>query len=91
MSPGESEEASSGSTCGRRSGNRPARRPRGCVFCETNPPKRHWPSGFHEIARAGAMPHIEAMDLVERFFHLGMRVVGSPNPTSVDAGVGNVC
>jgi hypothetical protein len=37
------------------------------------------------------MPHIEAMDLVERFFHLGMRVVGSPNPTSVDAGVGNVC
>src|ERR1700730_2337127 len=30
-----------------------------------------------------AMPDIEAMELVERFFHLGKRVVGSPNPIAI--------
>ncbi|HKX05618.1 MAG TPA: hypothetical protein VJX71_24205 [Methylomirabilota bacterium] len=30
-----------------------------------------------------AMPDIEAMEVVERFFHLGKRVVGSPNPIAI--------
>jgi hypothetical protein len=30
-----------------------------------------------------AMPDIEAMELVEHFFHLGKRVVGSPNPIAI--------
>jgi hypothetical protein len=30
-----------------------------------------------------AMSDIEAMELVERFFHLGKRVVGSPNPIAI--------
>ena len=30
-----------------------------------------------------AMPDIEAMELVERFFHLGRRVAGSPNPIAI--------
>jgi len=30
-----------------------------------------------------AMPDIEAMELVERFFHLGKRIVGSPNPIAI--------
>ncbi len=29
------------------------------------------------------MPDIEAMELVERFFRLGKRVVGSPNPIAI--------
>jgi hypothetical protein len=29
------------------------------------------------------MPDIEAMELVERFFDLGKRVVGSPNPIAI--------
>jgi hypothetical protein len=30
-----------------------------------------------------AMPDIEAMELVERFFELGKRVVSSPNPIAI--------
>src|SRR6266478_2051968 len=30
-----------------------------------------------------AMPDIEAMEVVERFFHLGKRVVASPNPIAI--------
>ena len=30
-----------------------------------------------------AVPDIEAMELVERFVHLGKRVVGSPNPIAI--------
>jgi hypothetical protein len=30
-----------------------------------------------------AMPDIEAMELVERFFALGRRVVGTPNPIAI--------
>jgi len=30
-----------------------------------------------------AMSDIEAMELVERFFHLGKRVAGSPNPIAI--------
>src|SRR5258707_14738723 len=38
--------------------------------------------GFRR-AVLSAMPDIEAMELVERFFHLGKRVVGSPNPIAI--------
>ncbi len=38
-----------------------------------------------------AMPDIEAMELVERFFHLGKRVVGWPNPIAIFLAGGREC
>jgi len=45
---------------------------------EPAPPGEH----FRRTVLA-AMPDIEAMELVEHFFTLGKRVVGSPNPIAI--------
>jgi hypothetical protein len=45
---------------------------------EPAPPGEHF-----RRAVLAAMPDIEAMEVVERFFHLGNRVVGSPNPIAI--------
>ncbi len=45
---------------------------------EPSPPGEHF-----RHAVLSAMPDIEAMELVERFFTLGRRVVGSPNPIAI--------
>ncbi len=45
---------------------------------EPAPPGEHF-----RRAVLAAMPDIEAMEVVERFFHLGKRVVGSPNPIAI--------
>ncbi len=41
------------------------------------------PPGRFRRAVLSAMPDIEAMEVVERFFYLGKRVVGSPNPIAI--------
>ena len=49
-------------------------------------PRGHEPSPPGERFRRAvlsAMPDIEAMELVERFFELGKRVVSSPNPIAI--------
>jgi hypothetical protein len=45
---------------------------------EPSPPGEHF-----RRAVLSAMPDIEAMELVERFFELGKRVVSSPNPIAI--------
>src|SRR5262249_12626726 len=45
---------------------------------EPLPPGEH----FRRAVLSG-LPDIEAMELVERFFELGKRVVGSPNPVAI--------
>src|SRR5215467_8861456 len=49
--------------------------PRGC---EMSPPGERF-----RRAVLSAMPDIEAMELVERFFEVGKRVVSSPNPIAI--------
>ena len=49
--------------------------PRGC---EPSPPGERF-----RRAVLSAMPDIEAMELVEHFFEVGKRVVGSPNPIAI--------
>jgi hypothetical protein len=41
------------------------------------------PGERFRLAVLSAMPDIEAMELVERFFELGKRVVSSPNPIAI--------
>src|SRR5262249_37158423 len=41
------------------------------------------PGEHFRRAVLSALPDIEAMELVERFFELGKRVVGSPNPVAI--------
>ena len=39
----------------------------------------------------GAMPDIEAMELVEHFFEIGAKVAGSANPVAILPGAASAC